>query len=236
MPALLTVIAVRSGRREAIRDLFAGPVAQPSFYPQLFLVDPHEVMHAVEPEIDIRHLARIHGGSETLLGVTTIDPARLQAVLVLPGACGCSPGTFVVHIRKNDERTLSVDDQPHRIISRTGGDGVATYLIEGSSKGLRLRERRLGLARASTLLQQLAAELRALAAGSQAPAQPRHYACSLTGSATNANARSNPDPRRSNPPRKKGRPIGVQRRAWRLHRPLPRADNPLESAGAFFVL
>src|SRR5215471_11076392 len=169
MPALLTVIAVRSGRREAIRDLLAGPVAQPSFYPQLFPVDPHEVMHAVEPEIDMRHLARIHGGSETLLGVTTIDPARLQAVLVLPGACGCSPGTFVVHIRKNDERTLSVDDQPHRIISRTGGDGVATYLIEGSSKGLRLRERRLGLARASTLLQQLAAELRALAAGSEAP-------------------------------------------------------------------
>src|SRR5215471_11440418 len=82
MPALLTVIAVRSGRREAIRDLLAGPVAQPSFYPQLFLVDPHEVMHAVEPEIDMRHLARIHGGSETLLGVTTIDPARLQAVLV----------------------------------------------------------------------------------------------------------------------------------------------------------
>jgi hypothetical protein len=37
----------------------------------------HEFMHAGEPEVDVRHLARIHGGPEAPLGMATIDPTRL---------------------------------------------------------------------------------------------------------------------------------------------------------------
>jgi hypothetical protein len=93
------------------------------------------------------------------------------AVLCDPGALGYPDRRTdtPVRIRLDGEQTLYVDDQPHRIVSRTGRDGSVIYLIEGTSKSLRNREARAALARASTLVQQLAAELKPLAAGSEAP-------------------------------------------------------------------
>src|SRR5581483_8989759 len=48
--------------------------------PGLLLMRLRELTHALEPEVDMRHLARMYGSSETLLGVSTVDPARLQTV------------------------------------------------------------------------------------------------------------------------------------------------------------
>src|SRR6266576_5991131 len=53
-----------------------------SFNPQLLLMGLYEFEHTVEFEVDLRHLARIHGGPKTLLGVPPVDPAGLQPVIV----------------------------------------------------------------------------------------------------------------------------------------------------------
>jgi len=42
----------------------------------------HQFMHAVEPEVDVGHLAWSHGRAKTLLCVAAIDPAGFQAVIV----------------------------------------------------------------------------------------------------------------------------------------------------------
>ena len=53
-----------------------------SFNSQLLLMGLYEFEHTVEFEVDLRHLARIHGGTKTLLGVPPVDPAGLQPVIV----------------------------------------------------------------------------------------------------------------------------------------------------------
>src|SRR5262245_35007922 len=74
-----------------------------------------------------------------------------------------------VRIKIVSEKTLIVDGAPHQIISTVGINGRTTFLINGSSKGLRNRERRIGLAKASSLLQQLAASLKPIQAESGEP-------------------------------------------------------------------
>jgi hypothetical protein len=48
----------------------------------------NEVAHAVEPEVDVRHLARIHGGSETLLST------QISVRIVSPGWTGNEKRSF----------------------------------------------------------------------------------------------------------------------------------------------
>jgi hypothetical protein len=74
-----------------------------------------------------------------------------------------------VRVRLVSEQVLSVDDEPRGIIWGEGGNGTATFLVNGSTRGLRNRERRIALARASGLLQQLTSALRPLAAESAEP-------------------------------------------------------------------
>ena len=91
----------------------------------------------------------------------------------------CAPGVLGFPDRKTDvpvkatiaEKTIRIDDEPRAraIISSTSINGVTTFLIDGSSKGLRNRERRVALARASELLKQLTASLMALRAESADP-------------------------------------------------------------------
>jgi hypothetical protein len=52
--------------------------------------------------------------------------------------------------------------RPRSIISCVGQNGVVTYLIDGSTSGLRNRERRVALAKTSALLDQLRDHLLAL--------------------------------------------------------------------------
>jgi hypothetical protein len=67
------------------------------------------------------------------------------------------------------DKAIRIDDEPHprAIISAVGENGTATILVGGSTRGLRNRERRVALAKVSGLLQQLAAELKPLAAESE---------------------------------------------------------------------
>jgi hypothetical protein len=74
-----------------------------------------------------------------------------------------------VRVRLVSGEVLCVDDELRRIISSEGGSGVTTFLVHGSSKSLRNRERRVALARASGLLQQLTATLMPLTAESEEP-------------------------------------------------------------------
>jgi hypothetical protein len=74
-----------------------------------------------------------------------------------------------VRVRLVSEQVLSVDDEPRGIIWGEGGNGTATFLVNGSTRGLRNRERRVALARASELLKQLTSSLMPLAAESAEP-------------------------------------------------------------------
>jgi hypothetical protein len=77
----------------------------------------------------------------------------------------CDPGASGYADRKTDtpitvtisENSLSIDDEPRprEIISASGLNGVVTYLINGSTSSFRNRERRLELAKALSLLNQL---------------------------------------------------------------------------------
>jgi len=78
-------------------------------------------------------------------------------------------GTDVpVRVRRISEKTLCVDDEPRRVIWSVGENGAVTFLVDGG-KGVRNRERRVVLARASGLLQQLTSSLMPLAAESEEP-------------------------------------------------------------------
>jgi hypothetical protein len=78
-------------------------------------------------------------------------------------------GTDVpVRVRRTSERVLCVDDEPCRIIWGVGENGAVTFLVDGG-KSIRNRERRVALAQASGLLQQLRSSLMPLAAESAEP-------------------------------------------------------------------
>ncbi|HMF28089.1 MAG TPA: hypothetical protein VKE42_04915 [Candidatus Cybelea sp.] len=74
-----------------------------------------------------------------------------------------------VRVRLVSERVLAVDDDPRGIIWSEGGSGTTTFLVDGSTRGLRNRERRAALARASELLRQLTSTLMPLAVESEEP-------------------------------------------------------------------
>jgi hypothetical protein len=73
-----------------------------------------------------------------------------------------------VRVRLVSEQVLAVDGENHRIISCVGESGTTTYLVNGSSKGVRNRERRVALARASELSEQLRRVVTALGPGDNA--------------------------------------------------------------------
>ena len=81
-----------------------------------------------------------------------------------------------VRVRLISEQVLSVDDDPRGIIWSEGGSGTTTFLVDGSTKIIRNRERRAALARASELLKQLTSSLMPLAAESAEP-EGRPRAC-----------------------------------------------------------
>jgi hypothetical protein len=73
-----------------------------------------------------------------------------------------------VRVRLVSEQVLCVDDEPRRVIWSVGGNGAVTFLVDGG-KAVRNRVRRVALARASGLLQQLTSSLKPLAAESEEP-------------------------------------------------------------------
>jgi hypothetical protein len=91
--------------------------------------------------------------------------------------CAPNPATGVpdrrtavpVRVRLVSEQVLSVDDERREIVSSVGQNGTTTFLINGSIKSIRNRERRVALARASGLLQQLTSSLMPLTAESAEP-------------------------------------------------------------------
>src|SRR5215472_9299966 len=95
----------------------------------------------------------------------------VDATLCDPGPAGWPDRRTDVPIklRRVSERLVYVDGEPRSVVSSVGGNGTTTILINGSTKGLRNRERRAALAKASALLQQLAATLRPLRAGNEQP-------------------------------------------------------------------
>jgi hypothetical protein len=95
----------------------------------------------------------------------------VEATLCAPGVLGFPDRRtdVPVRVRLVSEQVLSVDDEPRGIIWGEGGNGTATFLVNGSTKGLRNRERRVALARASELLKQLTSSLMPLAAESAEP-------------------------------------------------------------------
>jgi adenosylmethionine-8-amino-7-oxononanoate aminotransferase len=73
-----------------------------SLDPQLLLVSLHKLMHAVESEVDVRHRTGVHRGSKTLLGMTAVDPAGHQAMIVgrlvvVEHALGCVQDLVLLH-------------------------------------------------------------------------------------------------------------------------------------------
>src|SRR5438105_1520482 len=50
--------------------------------PQLLLMSPHQVGHAIEAKMICRRLGDRHGGAGALLFVAAVDPARGQAEFV----------------------------------------------------------------------------------------------------------------------------------------------------------
>jgi hypothetical protein len=95
----------------------------------------------------------------------------VDAVLCAPGALGFPDRktSVPVRVRLASEQVLCVDDEPRRIISSVGQNGTTTFLINGSASSIRNRERRVALARASGLLQQLTSSLMPLRAESADP-------------------------------------------------------------------
>jgi hypothetical protein len=95
----------------------------------------------------------------------------VDAVLCAPGVLGFPDRKTAVsvRIRRVSEQVLAVDGEPRGIISSMGENGVTTFLVDGSTRGLRNRERRAALARASELLRQLRSTLMPLTAESEEP-------------------------------------------------------------------
>jgi hypothetical protein len=75
----------------------------------------------------------------------------VQATLCNPSVTGFPDrrSDVPVQARLVSEQMLCVDDEPRRIIWSTGENGVTTFLVDGSTRGVRNRERRAALARAS---------------------------------------------------------------------------------------
>jgi hypothetical protein len=69
-----------------------------------------------------------------------------------------------VQVRRVSEQTLCVDGENRRIITCVGENGATTYLVDGSGRAARNRERRVALARAAELLKQLTSTLMPLTA------------------------------------------------------------------------
>src|SRR5215467_12030993 len=91
----------------------------------------------------------------------------IDATLCDPGVTGFPDRRtdVPVRVRRVSEQVLSVDDEPRRVIWSQGVNGAVTFLVDGG-KGVRNRERRAALARASELLRQLTSSLMPLAAES----------------------------------------------------------------------
>ena len=95
----------------------------------------------------------------------------IDATLCEPGPLGFPDRKTAVpvRVRRVSEQVLAVDGENRRIISCVGQDGTTTYLVNGTGKGVRNRERRAALARASELLKQLTATIMPLRAESADP-------------------------------------------------------------------
>ena len=94
-----------------------------------------------------------------------------EATLCDPGVLGFPDCKTAVPVQARlvSERMLSIDGEPRRVVWSMEENGITTFLVDGSTKGLRNRERCAALARASGLLQQLTTSLMALAVESAEP-------------------------------------------------------------------
>jgi hypothetical protein len=94
-----------------------------------------------------------------------------DAILSDPGVAGFPDRrtNVPVRIKLVSEHILCVDGEPRRVVWSMGGNGTTTYLLEGSSKAVRNRDRRVALAHASELLRQLTSTLMPLATESEEP-------------------------------------------------------------------
>jgi hypothetical protein len=94
-----------------------------------------------------------------------------EAILCDPGVLGFPDRRTDVPVQARlvSERMLSIDGESRPIIWSMGRNGTTTYLLEGSSKAVRNRERRVALAHASELLRQLTSTLMPLATESEEP-------------------------------------------------------------------
>lgn len=91
----------------------------------------------------------------------------IEATLCEPGPLGYPDHktNVPVQVRLVSEQILAVDGENRRIISCVGQNGTTTYLVNGTGKAVRNRERRAALARASELLKQLTRVVTALDPG-----------------------------------------------------------------------
>ena len=99
------------------------------------------------------------------------ETVEVEAILCDPGVAGFPDRRTDVPVRAQrlSEQLLSVDGDPRGIIWSMEKNGVTTFLVDGSTRGLRNRERRAALARGSELLRQLTSTLMPLAAESEEP-------------------------------------------------------------------
>jgi len=62
---------------------------QRSLNSQLLLIGLYEFEHTVELEVNVRHLAWIHGRTEALLCVPPVNPARFRSGIQRAAVCRC---------------------------------------------------------------------------------------------------------------------------------------------------
>jgi hypothetical protein len=103
-----------------------------------------------------------------------VAPSRspIDAILRDPGVTGSPDKSSGTPVKATiSERSITIDSEPRprSIISTVGVNGKTTYLLDGSTRQLRNRERRAALVRASALLNQLRDALRPLTAASEEP-------------------------------------------------------------------
>src|SRR5215469_4268669 len=108
--------------------------------------------------------------------ITTSQPSRtgttIDAIMCDPAATGYPDRHSDLPVRATiSEKTITIDDEPRprAIISSVGMNGTGTYLVDGSSKNLRNRERRIALNQALAQLQQLTATIKPLWQASEDP-------------------------------------------------------------------
>jgi hypothetical protein len=97
------------------------------------------------------------------------ETIEVEAILCEPGVAGFPDRRtdVPVRVRRTSEQALCVDGEPRRIIWGEGGNGTATFLVNGSTRGVHNLERRVALARATELLKQLAATRAPLTTGGE---------------------------------------------------------------------